>query len=111
MRRLLHPNASHVADTLIARGHHGVITDLVASYVEWADAIYAYAPEPVYSALRDALGRYRGTRTPPPVQAAMERPMACGMGVCLGCVVDTTGGLKTVCRDGPVFPLDRLILG
>jgi prolyl-tRNA editing enzyme YbaK/EbsC (Cys-tRNA(Pro) deacylase) len=25
MRRLLHPNASHVADTLIARGHHGVI--------------------------------------------------------------------------------------
>ncbi|KAA0024415.1 YbaK/EbsC family protein [Antrihabitans cavernicola] len=25
MARLLHPNASHVADTLIARGHHGVI--------------------------------------------------------------------------------------
>ncbi len=25
MRRLLHPDASHVADTLIARGHHGVI--------------------------------------------------------------------------------------
>ncbi|MDH6679861.1 prolyl-tRNA editing enzyme YbaK/EbsC (Cys-tRNA(Pro) deacylase) [Rhodococcus sp. LBL1] len=25
MPRLLHPNAAHVADTLIARGHHGVI--------------------------------------------------------------------------------------
>ena len=46
-----------------------------------------------------------------PVQAAMERSMACGMGVCLGCVVETTGGLKTVCRDGPVFPLDALVLG
>lgn len=27
MRKLLHPNASHVADTLIARGHHGVIVN------------------------------------------------------------------------------------
>lgn len=25
MRKLLHPNASHVADILISRGHHGVI--------------------------------------------------------------------------------------
>jgi dihydroorotate dehydrogenase electron transfer subunit len=94
-----------------SRGHHGAVTDLVASYIEGADAIYAYAPEPVYAALRDTLRRYRGTRTPPPVQVALERPMACGMGVCLGCVVETTGGLHTVCRDGPVFPLDRLVLG
>ena len=27
MRRQLHPDASHVADTLIARGHHGVIVN------------------------------------------------------------------------------------
>jgi len=94
-----------------SRGHHGAVTDLVANYIEWADAIYAYAPGPVYVALRDALRRYRGTRTPPPVQAAMERSMACGMGVCLGCVVETTSGLKTVCRDGPVFALDQLVLG
>ena len=25
MTSLLHPNASHVAETLISRGHHGVI--------------------------------------------------------------------------------------
>jgi dihydroorotate dehydrogenase electron transfer subunit len=94
-----------------SRGHHGAVTDLVPTYLEWADAIYAYATEATYSALRDALRAYRGTRTMPPVQAAMERSMACGMGVCLGCVVETTGGLQTVCRDGPVFPLDRLVLG
>ena len=94
-----------------SRGHPGAVTDLVANYIEWADAIYAYAPEAVYAALRDALRRYRGARTLPPVQAAMERSMACGMGVCLGCVVETTSGLHTVCRDGPVFPLDRLVLG
>lgn len=27
MSRLLHPNAAHVADTLISRGHHGVIVN------------------------------------------------------------------------------------
>ena len=94
-----------------SRGHHGVVTDLVANYLEWADAICAYAPEATYVALREVLRGYRGARTIPPVQAAMERSMACGMGVCLGCVVETTSGLKTVCRDGPVFPLETLNLG
>lgn len=93
-----------------SRGHRGPVTDLVADYIEWADAIYAYAPEPIYATLRDGLRAYRGTRTVPPVQAAMERSMACGVGVCLGCVVETQSGLRTVCRDGPVFPLDKLVL-
>ena len=87
------------------------MTDLVPNYLEWADAIYAYAPEQTYAALRDALRAYRGARTLPPVQAAMERSMACGMGVCLGCVIETSSGLKTVCREGPVFPLTSLVLG
>lgn len=100
-----------VATTDGSRGHHGAVTELVTQYIEWADAIYAYAPEATYSALRDTLRAYRGVRTIPPVQAAMERSMACGMGVCLGCVVETNGGLKTVCRDGPVFPLETLVLG
>lgn len=94
-----------------SRGHHGAVTDLVPNYFEWADAIYAYAPEATYATLRGAMRAYRGARTLPPVQAAMERSMACGMGVCLGCVVETTSGLKTVCRDGPVFPIESLVLG
>jgi dihydroorotate dehydrogenase electron transfer subunit len=93
-----------------SRGHHGSVTDLLDGYLDWADAIFAYAPELVYVALREALQRYRGVRTPLPVQVAMERSMACGVGVCLGCVVETTAGLKTVCRDGPVFSLERLVL-
>ena len=28
-----------------SRGHHGAVTDLVPNYLEWADAICAYAPE------------------------------------------------------------------
>lgn len=100
-----------IATTDGTRGHHGAVTELLSSYLEWADAIYAYAPEPAYVALREVLRGYRGARTLPPVQAAMERSMACGVGVCLGCVIETRGGVKTVCREGPVFPLEHLVLG
>lgn len=44
MPRLLHPNAAHVADTLIARGHHGVIVTQPAptrSALEAAEALGA----------------------------------------------------------------------
>ena len=34
---------------------------------------------------------------------SMESRMACGVGVCLGCTIDTTEGNKRCCKDGPVF--------
>ena len=37
-------------------------------------------------------------------QIAMEKVMACGIGVCRGCVIKLkTGQNATVCKDGPVF--------
>ena len=33
----------------------------------------------------------------------LESRMACGFGVCLGCVVDTKEGYRKVCNEGPVF--------
>lgn len=39
-----------------------------------------------------------------PCQVSLERRMACGLGACLSCVIDTTDeGRKKVCQDGPVF--------
>lgn len=38
-------------------------------------------------------------------QVSLEERMACGLGACLGCVVDTQAGYKRVCKDGPVFKL------
>ncbi len=37
------------------------------------------------------------------VEVSLEARMACGFGVCLGCVVSTNNGYKKVCVDGPVF--------
>jgi dihydroorotate dehydrogenase electron transfer subunit len=37
-------------------------------------------------------------------QLALEAPMACGVGACLGCTVPrVAGGFARVCADGPVF--------
>ena len=37
-------------------------------------------------------------------QVSLEKRMACGLGACLSCVIDTTDGKrKKVCKDGPVF--------
>jgi dihydroorotate dehydrogenase electron transfer subunit len=36
---------------------------------------------------------------------ALESEMACGFGVCLGCVAPTTDGrFATVCKEGPCMP-------
>jgi len=38
-----------------------------------------------------------------PAQVAYENVMGCGVGSCLGCVIETKFGLKRVCKDGPIF--------
>lgn len=41
-----------------------------------------------------------------PCEVSMEKRMACGIGVCLGCTFESklTGKRHKVCADGPVFP-------
>ncbi len=43
------------------------------------------------------------------VQASLEERMGCGLGACLGCVVNTINGYKRVCKDGPVFDLEEIV--
>lgn len=40
---------------------------------------------------------------------SLERRMACGLGACLGCTVETVHGNKRACKDGPVFSSEELI--
>ncbi|MFA5388505.1 MAG: dihydroorotate dehydrogenase electron transfer subunit [Candidatus Omnitrophota bacterium] len=41
-------------------------------------------------------------------QLSLEERMACGIGACLGCVVNTISGNKLACKDGPVFNASEL---
>ena len=45
-----------------------------------------------------------------PCEALLEEMMACGVGACRGCVVETRSGYRTVCADGPVFDVTELVL-
>jgi dihydroorotate dehydrogenase electron transfer subunit len=41
-------------------------------------------------------------------EVSLENLMACGIGACLCCVVDTTDGNVCTCTDGPVFNINNL---
>jgi dihydroorotate dehydrogenase electron transfer subunit len=113
-------------------GHHGYVTDLVATYEGWADQAFACGPAPMLAALarlaasrRDRLGvarlgrRRGGGRADPAgspaarrkafLQVSMEQNMGCAVGACLGCVVMSTSGTpQRVCREGPVFAAEEI---
>ncbi len=91
-----------------SRGHLGFITDLVPQYVDWADQIYACGPEPMYRSLRTTLAAAKA-RPRKPIQISIEQSMACGLGTCLGCVVETKRGMRTSCVEGPVFDLEEIV--
>lgn len=42
-------------------------------------------------------------------QVSLEKRMACGVGACLSCVVDTVEGKKRSCVDGPVFNAQEVL--
>lgn len=85
-------------------GRRGVVTDYVADFIEWADEIFACGPRPMLLTLAQN-PHLRGL----PVQVSLEERMGCAVGACLGCVVRTRGGLRRVCRDGPVFDLRDIV--
>jgi dihydroorotate dehydrogenase electron transfer subunit len=92
-----------------SRGHHGLVTELLAEELD-RDAhavVYACGPAPMLEGVR-AICEQRAI----PAQLALEAGMACGFGACYGCVVPgRDGGYLRVCVDGPVIDaaeLDRV---
>lgn len=85
-------------------GEEGMVTDLIADYIDWADQVFACGPVPMYRAMAEtpALGGKS-------VQISLEVTMGCGRGVCYGCTLKTKQGLKLCCQDGPVFELDEIL--
>ncbi|MGA2110324.1 MAG: dihydroorotate dehydrogenase electron transfer subunit, partial [Syntrophorhabdales bacterium] len=70
--------------------------------------VFACGPEPMFVSLRDLLKDERI-----PCQVLLEERMACGLGVCFGCVrktLDEAEPYKRVCKEGPVFDLWQISL-
>jgi dihydroorotate dehydrogenase (NAD+) catalytic subunit len=92
-------------------GHHGYVTDLLATILEGDDAqsavVYSCGPPPMLEAVRQ-LCESRDV----PYQLAEESPMACGYGACFGCAVPKPGGgYMRLCVDGPVISAGGVVVG
>lgn len=70
------------------------------------DAIFACGPLPLLRAVQ-ILAKEKDI----PCQISLEEKMGCGLGVCLGCAVEVAeGGYKHVCKQGPVFDSNKVII-
>lgn len=94
-------------------GRSGLVTDPLRALLDAPGAerlhLYVCGPSPMLKAVA-RLAVARGVAC----DLSLEAPMACGFGVCLGCVVPTRGDgdgamrYERVCVEGPVMPAERL---
>ncbi len=99
-------------------GHHGsvvaLLDDLAGNFPPPMGEgqgggvdIFACGPTPMLRALID---RARRLELPlSAIQVALETPMGCGMGTCLGCAAPRRGGgFLLACQEGPCVRADRI---
>ncbi len=86
-----------------AVGEQGYVTQHSVLAREQFDQVYTCGPKPMMVAVaRWAKGA--GVAC----EVSLENKMACGVGACLCCVEDTKEGNVCVCKEGPVFSIDKL---
>jgi dihydroorotate dehydrogenase electron transfer subunit len=78
-------------------GKKGVVTDVITTPAPY---YYACGPLPMIKAILRTIGTNG--------QISMEERMGCGVGICVGCTIETREGFKRVCKEGPVFSADAL---
>ena len=88
-------------------GLHGSVLDLLASVAVSDVDVFACGPTPMLRRLIEVTQRLELPRSR--VQVALETPMGCGVGTCLGCVTPRRGGgYLLTCQDGPCIRADRI---
>ncbi|WP_181348868.1 dihydroorotate dehydrogenase electron transfer subunit [Thalassobacillus sp. CUG 92003] len=88
-----------------SRGDKGFVTDGLPEGEEAFDMYFSCGPAVMLKAVSDQLASYPG-------YISIEERMGCGIGACFACVVpaDSGKGYKKICRDGPVFRPEEVIL-
>jgi len=79
-------------------GHKGNIIEVLQMHNAQYDEILACGPRPML----DTLANYAHSKGIP-CQLSMEERMACGLGTCVGCVLEVRGTYLKICTEGPVF--------
>lgn len=87
-----------------SEGERGFVTQHSLLASERFDLIQTCGPTPMMK----AVARYAHEHAVD-CEASLENLMACGLGACLCCVEKTTEGNLCVCKEGPVFNINRLL--
>lgn len=82
----------------------GFVTNHSVLQSEHFDRIQTCGPKPMMV----AVARYAAAAGID-CEASLENMMACGVGACLCCVEKTTEGNLCVCKEGPVFNINKLL--
>jgi dihydroorotate dehydrogenase electron transfer subunit len=88
-----------------SQGYHGSVVDVLADFS--SQEIFACGPTPMLQAVIGAAQRREIPLSS--IQVALETPMGCGVGTCLGCAAPRRdGGYLLTCQDGPCVRADRV---
>jgi len=88
-----------------SRGYHGNLVQYASKHLEPGMWVAACGPQPMLMGLQKLLQQHSI-----PGQFALEQRMACGVGACMGCTCKTQQGNALVCKDGPVFDAQEVVL-
>ena len=88
-------------------GTKGFVTTLLPELLAEGkyDAVVVCGPDIMMKRVADIAKEYNL-----PCEVSLERRMACGLGACLSCSVDSSNGRRKVCKDGPVFRAEEVFL-
>ena len=86
-----------------SEGEKGFVTQHSILQREKFENIAVCGPKPMMLAMA-SYAKQAGI----PCEASLENMMACGLGACLCCVEDTKDGNVCVCKEGPVFNVEKL---
>lgn len=84
-------------------GEKGYVTDHSVLSGKKYERIFCCGPDPMMK----AVARYAKSNGIS-CEVSLENLMACGFGICLCCIVDTTKGNICTCTEGPVFNINDL---
>ncbi|MDD5165947.1 MAG: dihydroorotate dehydrogenase electron transfer subunit [Candidatus Omnitrophica bacterium] len=92
-----------------SKGFKGRITELLRNVLQTQGSkqqkmVYACGPRPMLKEISRMSKKDKFS-----AEISLEEHMACGIGACLGCVLETTNGLQRVCKEGPVFAAGEII--
>ena len=86
-----------------SEGEKGFVTQHSILQREKFDNIAVCGPKPMMMAMASY-----AKRAHIPCEVSLENVMACGLGACLCCVEETKDGNVCVCKEGPVFDVEKL---